>query len=131
MRHLACVLAALALSVGTLPSASANSTTPFDSCLGRWTGWGHSDGDPWSIDMLVTANNGKSCGTIEYPSLGCGGALTACTVTADGQASFVEIYDHNPGTCAPAGSIVARCEGGKMAWTWTGQRTVSSVLTRQ
>lgn len=125
MRHLATVLVVVLLS----GPAAASSAPP--SCVGHWTGWGQNVGDPWSIDMRVTAASGETCGTIEYPSLGCGGALTACATAKDGTLTLTEVYDHNPGTCAPAGTIVARCTAGTMAWTWTGQAVVHSTLTRE
>ena len=83
-------------------------------CIGHWVGTGRNrSGPPWSIDMNVTAVNGAVCGTIEYPSLGCGGQLINCT-SRSGQSTFVEDYSHNAGRCAPDGTIVARCDGGTM-----------------
>lgn len=101
------------------------------SCVGRWVGWGRgSSGEPWSIDMVVTSGSGASCGTIEYPSLGCGGYLRACSTTR-GELRIVEFYTHNPGTCAPAGTIVARCTGDTMQWRWDGYETVTTTLRRR
>lgn len=99
------------------------------TCLGRWVGVGTNGGAPWTIDMVVTATSGARCGTIEYPSLGCGGYLERCSLR-DGRLTLVERYTHNPGTCAPAGTIVARCAGGEMDWVWTGWEVVRSVLRR-
>ena len=101
------------------------------SGVGRGVGWGRgSSGAPWSIDMVVTSGSGSSCGTIEYPSLGCGGYLRACSTTR-GELRIVEYYTHNPGTCAPAGTIVARCTGDTMQWRWDGMETVTTTLRRR
>lgn len=100
------------------------------ACLGRWVGAGQgASGSPWTIDMVVTAVEGDACGTIEYPSLGCGGTLLRCHVE-QGVLVLREYYTHNPGTCAPAGTIRARCEGDQMSWQWDGWETVRTVLTR-
>ncbi|MFO0624960.1 MAG: hypothetical protein U0325_05030 [Polyangiales bacterium] len=79
--------------------------------------------------MVVTAEQGARCGVIEYPSLGCGGFLVNCRRVGD-TVTFTEVYTHNPGTCAPAGVIEARCEAGSMAWIWTGWELVRSQLAR-
>lgn len=79
--------------------------------------------------MVVTAEQGARCGTIEYPSLRCGGYLTRCRRQGD-VVTWTEVYTHNPGTCAPAGVIDGRCDGDTMAWTWTGWERVRTTLTR-
>ena len=97
----------------------------------NWQGWGRNGGGgtPWSIDMVVTAERGDRCGTIEYPSLRCGGYLTHCRRQGD-VVTWTEVYTHNPGTCAPAGVVDGRCDGATMAWTWTGWERVRTTLTR-
>lgn len=100
------------------------------SCVGRWQGTGRgSAGPPWSIDMVVTAEEGARCGTIEYPSLGCGGRLVNCRRRGD-VVTWTEVYTHNHGTCAPAGRVDGRCDGDRMRWTWTGQEVTRSQLRR-
>ena len=56
--------------------------------------------------MRVTAEEGARCGTIEYPSLRCGGYLVNCHRRGD-VVTWTEVYTHNPGTCAPAGRRLA------------------------
>jgi hypothetical protein len=118
------------------PPASAVAAAPgapgADPCDGHWTGTGVQPGyPPWPIDMTVTDAVGDRCGTIEYPSLGCGGYLTGCAAMADGQWSFTEVYEHTTTQCAPAGSIHATCSGGTMTWTWEGEGGPSTTtLTR-
>jgi hypothetical protein len=128
--------AALALALSLPPSARADrpmpprpAPAPASSCLGRWQGTGGNGGEPWSIDMRVTAEEGARCGTIEYPSLRCGGHLVDCHRRGD-VVTWTEVYTHNPGTCAPAGRIDARCEADLMRWTWTGQEVVRAMLRR-
>lgn len=80
--------------------------------------------------MTVTSERGARCGVIEYPSLGCGGFLTNCQRVGD-VVTFTEVYTHNPGTCAPAGRVDARCDGDTMDWVWTGWEVVRSTLRRR
>lgn len=79
--------------------------------------------------MVVTAEEGARCGTIEYPSLRCGGYLVDCRRRGL-VVTWTEVYTHNPGTCAPAGRIDARCDPEAMDWTWSGQEVVRSRLHR-
>lgn len=112
------------------PRPAPAERAPAMSCLGRWVGVGRgSSGEPWTIDMRVTAERAARCGTIEYPSLRCGGYLTDCRRVGD-TVTWREVYTHNPGTCAPAGVVEGRCDGASMAWTWTGWETVRTRLTR-
>lgn len=127
---LAFALAWPALALADRPMPPRPSPSPGVSCLGRWQGSGQgSSGSPWSIDMHVTAEEGARCGTIEYPSLRCGGYLVNCHRRGD-VVTWTEVYTHNPGTCAPAGRIDARCEVDRMHWTWTGMERVRSLLQR-
>lgn len=101
-------------------------------CLGRWLGWGRNtwSSEPWSIDMTVTRVEGEGCGSIEYPSLRCGGFLETCSMRTN-ILVFRELYTHNPGTCAPAGLIEAYCVGDTMTWRWFGSNVeVDTELRR-
>lgn len=101
---------------------------PAVSCVGRWQGWGRGQGPAWSIDLNITSADAR-CGTIEYPSLGCGGYLIECVVR-DGRVHAVEVYTHNPGTCAPAGTIDGECTATSMEWVWRGFEIVRTRLHR-
>ncbi len=102
------------------------------ACAGHWTGNGIQPGyPPWPIDLNVTPSTGEPCGTIEYPSLGCGGQLTTCGTLPNGESSFTEVYTHTTASCSPAGTIHASCVGATMTWTWEGQGgPVTTTLTR-
>ncbi|TAK32985.1 MAG: hypothetical protein EPO40_01260 [Myxococcaceae bacterium] len=127
---LALALALPAAALADHPSPPRPTPAPGASCLGRWQGTGRGgSGLPWSIDMVVTAEEGARCGTIEYPSLGCGGYLVRCRRQGD-VVTWTEVYTHNPGTCAPAGRIEGRCDADRMRWTWTGLEIVRSQLRR-
>jgi hypothetical protein len=134
-RTLALALTLLpAMALADRPAAPARprppTPAPASGCLGRWQGWGRNGSTPpWSIDMVVTSERGARCGTIEYPSLGCGGYLTNCQRRGD-VVTWTEVYTHNPGTCAPAGRVDGRCEGDAMQWEWTGWEVVRSRLQR-
>ncbi|MFO0687002.1 MAG: hypothetical protein U0234_33365 [Sandaracinus sp.] len=100
-------------------------------CLGHWQGTGVQPGyPPWPIDLVVTESAANACGTIEYPSLGCGGTLTSCNLV-NGATTVSEIYTHTTGNCSPPGTITATCSGATMTWTWTGVGgPVTTTLTR-
>ncbi len=128
---LAALLAVPGTSLAQRNMIVARQPPPAMGCMGRWVGSARNGtGAPWTIVMDVSAPGGPMCGAIEYPSLGCGGMLINC-VTRSGQSTFVEQYTHNPGTCAPDGTIVARCNGRMMQWTWVGQEVVRTTLVRQ
>lgn len=111
------------------PRVTETPPTP-TGCLGRWVGVGRNTGSPpWSIDMVLTAAAGARCGTIEYPSLGCGGYLTQCRQEG-AVLHAVEVYTHNPGTCSPAGTLDLQCRDALMDWRWTGDEVVSTRLRR-
>ncbi len=86
-------------------------------------------GTPWSIELEVTAEQGPRCGTIEYPTLRCGGHLAHCWRDAD-RISAVEEYTHDEGRCAPPGRLDLRCEENAMRWTWHGDDEVTTLLRR-
>jgi hypothetical protein len=100
-------------------------------CVGHWLGAGRNSPTSvaWTIDMHITSTSGSACGTIEYPSLRCGGALTNCTFRS-GQLTAIEQYTHNPGTCAPDGTVVVRCSATTLRWTWVGDDVVRADLVR-
>jgi hypothetical protein len=101
------------------------------ACAGTWDGTAVQDGEPWTIAMVVKSTSGPRCGTIDYPSLGCGGYLIACRVRK-GRVHFRERYDRNPGICAPAGTIEAHCTGDSMTWIWRGSdMTIRTTLNRR
>jgi hypothetical protein len=88
-------------------------------CLGRWVGQAEdhppTSGRPNGVTIEIHQTQGRNCGTIEY-TLGCGGVLHDCRVTAD-RIEALEEYTHNPGTCAPAGRFAASCTE-VMEWRW-------------
>lgn len=101
-------------------------------CVGRWIGAGKNtfSSEEWSIDMVIEPPTGGRCGTIEYPSLRCGGHLERCEDKGAGRVVIKEHYTHNPGTCAPAGALDIVCAGDTMQWQWSGVERVRSTLRR-
>ena len=111
------------------PGACPDQPLAAHPCVGHWRGWGENGGVRWSIDMVVDEVDGRACGTIDYPSLGCGGLLESCRT--EGEAVyFDERYTRNPGTCAAAGRIEAVCRGDRMVWTWDGIARATTTLER-
>ncbi len=111
--------------------ATTSSPIGAGGCVGHWQGTGVQPGyPPWPIDLVVTESAGNACGTIEYPSLGCGGTLSSCNLV-NGATVVTEIYTHTSANCAPPGNITATCSGATMTWTWTGSGgPVTATLTR-
>lgn len=124
----------LALALGPLRARAE--VTPGGTahpCVGRWAGVGKNtwSSEAWTIDMAIESPAGERCGTIEYPSLRCGGRLERCEDKGSGRLLIREYYTHNPGTCAPAGMLDIVCGADTMQWIWSGSGvTVRSTLRR-
>lgn len=101
--------------------STSNAPAHDDGCIGRWAGSAVQEGAPWTLELSVERLGAGRCGTIEYPSLGCGGEVLDCTVLPDGRLTMRELYTHDLGACAPAGQIYAMCSAGTMLWTWEGE----------
>jgi hypothetical protein len=89
------------------------------SMLGTWRGQGHqtpagTTGSDWSI--VMTIQNGG--GSIEYPSLSCGGTLTQISNNGT-SAQFREHITHGS-SCIDGGLLTVNLFNGRLAWSWTG-----------
>ena len=110
-------------------------TVNVPSLTGVWRGNGHqspagSQGADWSIVMTVAASGGS----IQYPSLACGGSLTQLSRDAT-SAQFRESITYGQKACIDGGTITARLVNGQLSWTWFGQSNgqqynAIAVLTR-
>jgi len=108
----------LAAAVAVLVSAAAPALAA-DPLVGVWQGVGrqtpvgsHPD---WTIVMTINANGGS----IEYPSLSCGGTLTQ--LSRDGaSAQFHETITHGQSECIDGGTVIVKLVNGKLLWSWTG-----------
>ncbi len=101
----------------TPPLAAVSTAAP--SMVGIWRGQGHqvpagSSGD-WSIVMTIESVGGS----IEYPSLGCGGTLAQ--ISNNGTlAQYREHITHvSAVNCIDEGLITVNFVGGELSWTWT------------
>ncbi len=107
----------------TQPQAAISTTAPAPappSMVGTWRGQGHQipklgGAGEWSIVMTIESAGGS----IEYPSLGCGGTLTL--ISNDGSlAQYREHITHMTGsTCIDGGLITVNSVKGVLAWAWT------------
>ena len=91
------------------------------SLNGIWTGSGHQSpagatGADWSIRMTI----GDGGASIDYPSLGCGGALTELS-RDDSSAEYRESITYGADVCIDGGTITVRYFRGNLSWTWLGQ----------
>ncbi|MCC6525749.1 MAG: hypothetical protein IT373_24090 [Polyangiaceae bacterium] len=130
MRPLALVVALSVLGLARVTRAEVEVDAGTHPCVGRWLGIGNNGNSDWTIDMVVAAPGGARCGTIEYPSLRCGGYLERCEASGPDALGLVELYTHNPGTCAPAGRLEVSCTGDEMKWRWIGIEVVTTTLRR-
>ena len=101
-----------------------------DSLAGTWSGLGHQSGgglpsSDYPIVMYIT----RGGGSIEYPSLNCGGTLTELSQSG----ASAELQENiTYGNCVDGGTISVNLVNGKLAWTWTkpGGISVIAVLKR-
>jgi hypothetical protein len=106
------------------------------SLTGIWRGAGHQSPSPvggatdWSIVMTISASGGS----IQYPSLGCGGSLTQISRDA-ASAQYRETITFGNDVCINGGVVGVRYFRGRLSWTWLGQSdghqvNATAVLTR-
>lgn len=97
---------------------------------GVWTGTGLQRGRAPSMYPIEMTLKGDS-GTIEYPSLECGGTLTkkAGQSALQGYQHFVEKITHGS-RCADGGTVYVKLEGGRLVWFW-GNFAVIAVLDQK
>jgi hypothetical protein len=99
--------------------AEPDMTAPKQASLsGTWTGSGHQTGgggDPVSYPVVMRISD--QGGSSDYPSLGCGGSLTALSAEG-GEAQYKEHITY--GDCVDGGTIVVKLKGGKLDWQWSG-----------
>lgn len=121
------------LAVLLFPAVALAHPLPGDhGCLGRWVGRGRNTGFTtyWTIDLVLTSSpEGTRCGTIEYTNPVCGGYLEECRVVGD-EVHTRENYTHRDRDCAPPGSVIIRCDGDTMRYSWIGWERVDTVLHR-
>lgn len=100
---------------------------------GSWSGSGHQSPAGSSSDYPVSMSLNESGGSIDYPSLGCGGTLSLVS----GNELASEYTEHiTYGNCIDGGAVTVRLENNVVAWTWLGsdnnqQYSVIAVLSRQ
>jgi hypothetical protein len=97
-------------------------TVSAETLEGTWRGSGHQTpagdaGSDFTIVMVISKNGGS----IDYPSLGCGGTLTRLSA-GDRSAQFRESLTRGAGKCVDGGNISVNLFRGKLSWTWTGQQ---------
>ena len=108
-------------------------TVEAPSLAGTWSGTGHQtpageSGSDYPITMTIS-NGG---GSIDYPSLGCGGSLAPISGGAT-SAQYRETITY--GGCISGGTVSVNLFKGRLSWTWTGeyegqQYNVIAVLER-
>lgn len=78
------------------------------SLEGTWTGSAYQDDIKQNFDLKLTCEKGKY--TIEYPSIGCGGAWQVTESTSD-KVVFVEQLSYGQDICNNGGTVVINFEG--------------------
>jgi hypothetical protein len=104
------------------------------SLVGTWQGVGHqTPAGKTGSDYPVVMNIGGNGGSIDYPSLKCGGSLTRLS----GSATSAQYREHiTYGNCLDGGTVSVNLFQGRLSWTWTGQQgginyNVIAVLERR
>jgi hypothetical protein len=103
------------------------------SLVGTWRGVGHQSPAPkGGADYPIVMVIGGNGGSIEYPSLRCGGSLARLSGAAT-SAQFREQITH--GNCINGGTVSVNLFRGRLSWTWIGQASgkqysVIAVLER-
>jgi hypothetical protein len=112
--RLAAILSAPLLCAG-LPALAGDAA----SLIGTWQGVGHqtpAGAHPeWTIVMTI----GAVGGTIDYPSLRCGGKLTQLSRDAV-SAQFHETITYGQSACIDGGTVAVKLTKGRLSWVWTG-----------
>jgi len=89
---------------------------------GIWTGIGYqkNNGSRWTIKMTIDSLNSKYL--IEYPSLNCGGVLSATNIPSlqDPVLVFSEKITFGNDRCVDGGKITVIPSGNLMKWDWYG-----------
>jgi hypothetical protein len=89
-----------------------------EALTGTWTGSGNETRDgAESTSYPVVMRISEGGGSIDYPSLGCGGSLTALSASGE-EARFREHITY--GECVDGGTIEVKLSGGKLDWRWSG-----------
>ena len=112
--------ACLAIVASLLAAPSAAQQT----IVGSWSGSVlemQADGQPqvYPIRMLIDANG---TGTIEYPTLACGGRLTPLGTPGELR-EFRETLTYGIDKCVDNGTVGVLPRAGKLIWYWTGEET--------
>ena len=95
--------------------------------LGVWTGTGVQSNragktSTWTIQMTMAS---PDQGTIEYPSLNCGGTLTFIRAVGDFR-EYREQLTHGMERCATNGIVGIQPRLGQIIWYWTGEGTTNA-----
>jgi hypothetical protein len=95
-----------------------------EAVVGTWTGLGlqvFRDGrtTTWTIRMRINADGN---GTIDYPSLSCGGTLTRLRSSGE-ITEYREQLNYGLEKCTNNGTVGILPRNNKLIWYWTGEAT--------
>lgn len=118
------------LLAGTIRLASAEAVI-----VGTWQGYVVQPGaEPYSTTMRVSLPSSRgTCGTVDYPELGCGGELHDCNDQGDGSYRMLERINRGQQRCVDGGIIEVRPSAGSLSWAWfypDGRAGASATLSR-
>lgn len=90
------------------------------SLNGTWRGSGHqSPAGPGGADYPIVMTIGPGGGSIDYPSLGCGGTLSLVSASAT-SAQYRESITRGADKCITGGLVTVNLFRGRLSWTWAG-----------
>jgi hypothetical protein len=119
-------------------------TQPGLSIVGRWQGRVVQPGTPpystimQAYSTIMQVNEPRSrgtCGTVDYPELGCGGELHDCKEQSDGSYRMLERINRGQQQqrCFDGGTIQVQLSGGSLTWAWfypDGREGAAGTLSR-
>ena len=119
------------------PDAGAGPESSSSAILGTWAGQvtQYGPGDETSdypVEMTITSTDqGAAAGTVEYPTLSCGGELRLSRGSGQGYV-FRERITSGRKQCTDGGAISATVSGDSMDWRWVGPGVeVLGTLSRE
>jgi len=127
-RFIVSAVAVIALAAATASCASWGGGRP-EALAGSWEGMGvqvPSDGEAaWPLRMVLTRGGD---GSIDYPTLSCGGSLTRLRSIGN-TVVYREVITHGAETCIEGGTITIVNGKGKLFWYWTGEGTTDPEVS--
>lgn len=99
------------------PMSSPSPTTDGSRLTGLWAGTvSQNNGSSYAVSV----NLNEIMGSVDYPSLGCGGVLAAIGNEGD-RTVFRENIRYGHGKCIDGGNVTMQMAGSRLSYRWDGR----------